>query len=79
MTKEEKEQYLNMPTVGVSATLSVLEVKTIEYGIDDYIVFTVPRHNGKRTVRRAKINEGADRPYFFYEDFRVYMDEIIRC
>ena len=78
MTKEEKAKYIQMPSVGVSATLNGLEVKAIEYGINDRIVFTIRNMRGNLTAHSARICYKSDRPFFRFEDYRIYLDEIIK-
>lgn len=79
MNKTEKERYLGMPTVGVSATLRGLEVKDIVYGIEDSIIFVIPDMKGRLKVHRARIRYDKPRTYFLFEDYLIYLDEIIRC
>ena len=79
MTKAEREHYLSMPTVGVSATICGLEVKGIEYGIEDSIIFVLPDMKGRPKVHHARVRYDKVRAYFLYEDYMIYLDEIIRC
>lgn len=79
MTKEEKQKYLNAQTVAVSNSCGGLEVKAIEYDIDDSIVFVADSWRNKPTVHRARIStDPKGRDYFMFECTRVYMDEILK-
>ena len=78
MTKEEKQQYLRMKSVGYAASLIGLEVKAIDYGVNDTIIFTFPTVKGSVSVHSAKIRYDKERPYFRFEDYQVYLDEIMK-
>lgn len=78
MTKAEKQKYLEMKSVGYAASLTGLEVKAVEYGIEDMIIFTFPTVKGGLSVHSAKIKYDKERPYFRFEDYQVYVDEIMR-
>lgn len=76
MTKTEKQEYLDMPAVAVySFGLAGLEIKKIEYGIDDYIIFVAPVN----TVHRCKVYYTPSVPYFKYHGYRIPLDECMRC
>lgn len=75
MTKQEKEEVMDMPTVAVySMGYTGIEIKKIEYGIEDYIIFVDPENK----VHRNKIYTSSERFYFKWGQFRIYLDECIR-
>lgn len=74
MTKEEKRRYMDMPTVAVwSDGLFGVEIKSIEYGIEDYVVFVVSDR-----VYRDKIYYTTSRTYFRWLGRTIRLDECIR-
>lgn len=70
--------YNDLPSVGYWSELGGVEVKRIEYGIDDYICCVSGTFAGKRQGHRVKVNYG-DRCYIKLYGRRLYMDECIRC
>lgn len=75
MTK--KEICTNNPTVGVYCDgLAGLEIKYIEYGIDDYVYY-IARY-GKESYHKSKIYYG-HRPHFHFRGRNIYFDEILRA
>lgn len=76
MTRSEKQEYLEMPAIAVySMGLAGLEIKKIEYGIDDHIIFVA---FGK-TVHRAKIYTApSGQNYFIFGKTRICLDECMR-
>lgn len=78
MTKHEKQKYISADTVAYYTGCSGLAIKKIEYGIDDYIIFTDGNFCGKQTAHRAKVYY-ANRPYFRYHDYTIHLDECIRA
>ena len=75
MTKSEKQKIMEMPTVAVySMGLAGLEIKNIEYGIEDYIVFVAPGG----TVHKRKIYTApSGQTYFRFGNITVCTDECI--
>lgn len=76
MTRSEKQEYLEMPTIAVySMGLMGLEIKKIEYDINDYIIFVA---FGK-TVHRTKIYTApSGQDYFIFNNTRICLDECMR-
>ena len=76
MTRQEKREYMEMPTVAVySFGLAGLEIKAIEYGIEDYVVFVAM----EKTVHRTKIcTPPSGTSYFRYGNLRIRLDECMR-
>ena len=77
MTKGEKQTYLSMLTEGFTSSCGGIEVKKIEYGIEDYVIFVAGCLIGKQTVHRVKIHHG-DNPYFNFNGSRIYFACIYR-
>lgn len=74
MTK--KEICAHNPTTGVYCDgLVGLEIKYIEYGIDDYVYY-IARY-GKESYHKSKVHY-SDRPYFNFYGRRIHFDEIMR-
>ena len=74
MTK--KEICNSNPTVGVySEGLAGLEIKYIEYDIDDYVYYVALY--GNSSYHKSKIYY-SDRPYFKFRGRRIHFDEVLR-
>ena len=74
MTKSEKQNYLNKNTIGYWCDWGGVEVKGIEYGINDYVIIYIRL---KRSVHRVKIYYGI-RHYIRIRGRRLYFDECLR-
>ena len=73
MTKSEKQNYLNKNTVGYWCDLMGIELKDIEYGINDYAIIVIQ----EKSVHRVKIYYGL-REYIKINGRRLYFDECLR-
>ena len=73
MTKSEKQNYLNKNTVGYWCDLMGIELKDIEYGINDYAIIVV----NETSVHRVKIYYGK-RLYIRICGRRLYFHECLR-
>ena len=74
MTKSEKQNYLNKKTVGYWCDWMGIELKDIEYGINDYAIIVIQ----ERSVHRVKIYYGI-REYIIIRGRRLYFDECLRA
>lgn len=55
-----------------------IEIDSIEYGIEDYVVCRSGCWNGKESRHRVKVYYG-DRPYFLIHGYRIHLDECLRA
>lgn len=79
MTKAEKQYYLEKEYVGYYSGYSGIEIKDIQYGIEDYIVFVAGAWCSNKSVHRSKVYyTSSGRDYFRYNGNRIYLDECIR-
>lgn len=82
MTEKEKQYYLNCRTLGYWSADDGIEVKKIEYGIEDYMIVVSGSFTGNRRVHKVKINSAEDRfgyrAYIKINGKRYYTDECIR-
>lgn len=79
MTKQEKQYYLNKEYQAYYSGFSGIEIKEIQYGIDDHIIFVAGAWCSKKSVHRSKVNyTQAGRGYFLYNGSRIPLDECIR-
>ena len=62
MTNNEKKAIIEKSALAYYSGFSGLEIKDIEYGIDDHIVFVAGAWYGKKSVHRAKICTTANIP-----------------
>jgi len=79
MTSKEKAALEEMPTVGYWSELGGVEVKKIEYGVDDYVLCISNAWYGKHSYHRVRIDYGTDsRSYVRIHSVKLYLDECIR-
>lgn len=79
MTKQEKQYYINKEYTAYYSGFSGLEIKEIQYGIEDYIIFVAGAWCSKKSVHRSRIRyTAAGRAYFMYNGSRIPLDECIR-
>ena len=76
MTIQEKQKYMEMPTIAVySFGLAGLEIKAIEYGFDDYAIYI----GTDNKVHRSKIYTApSGQNYFRYGNNTICLDECMR-
>lgn len=80
MTKNEKQVYKSMKTIAYFSGFDGIEIKTIEYGIEDYIIYTSGAWIGKSEVHKSKIYyTGTENDYFRYGNNHIRLNECIRC
>lgn len=81
MNKAEKQRVIELPTVATcwEDYPGGVEIKEIEYGIDDYCLCVTQTMTNNPRAHRVKINYSADyRPYISIDGFHIYMDDCLR-
>lgn len=68
---------LKMETVAYAVGYYDLEIKKIEYSIDDYVIYVTGAIHGHPKAHRAKIYY-TDRPYFMCYGSRVHLDDCMK-
>lgn len=71
------DKIMAMPTIGVNDNFNGVEIKQIEYGIEDYIICVSNSMCTRPRTHRVKLYYG-DRPYFNLRGVRIYLDECVR-
>lgn len=75
----KREYCLNHPSIAYYSGLFGIEIKGIEYGIEDYIYSVSGTWNGKPSYHRNKIMYTASGdPYFRIYGYRIPLNECIR-
>lgn len=76
MTRQDKQRYMEMPTVAVySFGLAGLEIKAIEYGIEDYVIYI----GTDKKIHRSRIYTAPSGQFYFrYGRWRICFDECMR-
>lgn len=67
-------KYKDMPAKAVYNDLGGLEIKEIEHGTEDYVIYWQVYGN---KMHKSKIYYD-NRPYFRFGTFHIYLDECIR-
>lgn len=80
MTNNEKRAIMQKSAIAYYSSFGGLEIKDIERGYDDYIVFVAGAWCSQKSAHKAKINytQSGD-PYFNYRGNRVKLSDCIRC
>ena len=79
MTNAEKQAYIKAPYIGYWSCFGGVEVKEIQYGIDDHMVVVDNAWYGSnKGVHRVMIHYGT-RDYIKLSGTRLYLDECIRA
>ena len=73
-----KKDILKMETIAYYSGFNGLEIKGIEYGIEDYVLCVSGAWNGKPNPHRLKIYYTSENAYIKLNGYRVPLDECIR-
>lgn len=74
-----KKDILEMETIAYYSGFGGLEIKDIEYGIDDHVLCVSGAWNGKPKPHRLKIYYPASKaPYIKLHGYTIRLDECIR-
>ncbi len=80
MTNPEKKAILEKSALAYYSGYDGIEIKDIESGIEDYVIFVSGAWYGKKSVHRSIIKTTASgNLYFLYNGRRIPLDECIRC
>ena len=71
------ESINNKKSVAYYSGFGGLEIKSIEYGIDDKVEFIVGAWCNKRSAHKVKIHYSNNIPYFKFNGIRIKLDECI--
>lgn len=78
MTREEKRATITAPAIAYYSGFGGIEIKSIEYGLDDHIIFVAGAWCSNKTAHRARVYYETETPYFKYNGNRIPLDECIR-
>ena len=80
MTKQEKNQVLESETIAYFSGYDGIEIKSIQYDINDYVIFVSGAWTGKKQVHKSKIyyTVNDENIYFRYGNNRIPLNECIR-
>ena len=73
-----KKDILKMETIAYYSGFNGLEIKGIEYGIDDHVLCVSGAWNGKPNPHRLKVYYTSENAYIKLHGYRVPLDECIR-
>lgn len=73
-----KAAFITANTIAYHSSFAGIEIKSIEYGIEDYVIFVAGAWCSKKTVHKSKVYYGK-RSYFKFYNTRIYLDECIKC
>lgn len=79
MTKNEKAAIIAAPAVAYYSGYSGIEIKAIEYGIEDYIVFVAGAWCSEKSAHKSKVYYNGENDYFKYRGARIPLCDCIRC
>ena len=78
MKKLEKMNVLNMPAIAYFSGCGGVEIKRIEYGIDDAVVFVAGAWCSDKSAHRARIYYNNNGAYFRFNGYTIPLSECIR-
>ena len=79
MKNIEKLEILNARPIAYFSGFAGIEIKWVEYGIDDYIIFVAGAWCSNKTAHRTKIYYNGDNAYFRFNNCRISLNDCIRC
>lgn len=79
MKKTEKNDAIIMKAFAYYSGFGGLELKKIEYGIDDYIIYTDGAFTGKKTAHKSKVYNDSNGAYFRYYNNKIRFSDCIRA
>jgi len=80
MTKKEKAAILEKSAIAYYSGFSGIEIKEIESGIEDYVIFVAGAWCSAKSVHRAIIKSTTSgNLYFCYKGNRIPLNDCIRC
>lgn len=74
----KKSEILKMETIAYYSGFNGLEIKGIEYGIDDHVLCVSGAWYGKPKPHRLKIYYTSENAYIKLHGYRIPLDECIR-
>lgn len=74
----DKREYMDKPSKAYFSGFSGIEIKAIQYGIDDYIIFIAGAWTGKPSIHKSKVYYNSRQPYFKYKGIRIKLNDCIR-
>lgn len=78
-TKEiKKSEILRLESFAYYSGFNGLEIKGIEYGIDDHVLCVSGARNGKPKPHRLKIYYTSENAYIKLHGYRIQLNECIR-
>lgn len=77
--KSEKQRILEMKSIAYYSGLNGLEIKTIEYGIDNYVLCVSGAWNGKPQPHKVRLDCDSKSNYYFkVHGYKIPLSECIR-
>ena len=73
-----KKDILEMETIAYYSGFNGLEIKGIEYGIDDHVLCVSGAWNGKPKPNRLRVYYAGDSAYIVLHGYKIPLDECIR-
>ena len=73
----KKNEYKESPSTAYYSGLNGLELKHIEYGINDYLILQSGAWSGKKTMHRCKVYYNNDNPFIKLYGYKIPLNEFI--
>lgn len=74
----KKSEILSMKTIAYYSGLNGLEIKGIEYGINDHVLCVSGAWGGKQKPHRLKVYYTSENAYIYLHGYRIPLNECIR-
>ena len=79
MKKTEKKAILDAACIAYYSGFGGIEIKEIEYGINDYITYTAGAWTSQKTAHKSKVYYDSENVYFRYHNNRIKLSDCIRA
>lgn len=79
MTKAEKQAFMEQKSVGYYSGFGGVEVKEIQNGYEDYIIFVAGAWCSAKSIHRRKVQYTVNgEPFVSFANCRLYLRDFIR-
>lgn len=79
MKKAEKKAILDAACIAYYSGFGGIEIKEIQYGIEDYIIYTAGAWTSQKTAHKSKVYYNSENPFFRYHNYKISLSDCIRA
>ena len=79
MKKAEKKAILDAACVAYYSGFGGIEIKEIQYGFDDFVLFVAGAWSSQKSAHKSKIYYDSENVFFRYRNNRIKLSDCIRA